>query len=233
MASPADIEEERRLFYVALTRAKRAVGVSFASTRMRNGKHESNAPSRFIREIDTHYVANPLRDSDFDSEEDDDDSGMPFWFRQSSGSRFGGYSTRSTGQAHSSAGYGASGGSRFGTGGYKDYGRSGDARSMRHPSGGQCAARPTCPPRMDKTAPASTTRVVPPVAKPVVIDPNFVPVPMKELYVGERVEHNRFGPGLIKEITGEFPELKAVIDFDNYGTKVLLLKYAKLRPEKK
>ncbi len=241
MASPADIEEERRLFYVALTRAKRAVGVSFASTRMRNGKHESNAPSRFIREIESQYVANPLRDSDFDSEDDDDDSGMPFWFRQSSGSRFGGYSTRSTGQAHSSAGYGASGGSRFGTGGYKDYGRSGEVRSVRQSSGGQCADRAPLaghdralyPSRMEKTAPASTTRVVPPVAKPDVIDPNFVPVPMKELYVGERVEHNRFGPGLIKEITGEFPELKAVIDFDNYGTKVLLLKYAKLRPENK
>ena len=218
MASPADIEEERRLFYVALTRAKRAVGVSFASTRMRNGKHESNAPSRFIREIDTQYVANPLRDSDFDTDDNDDDSGMPFWFRQSSGSRFGGFSTRSTGQTRS-GGYGASGGSSFGTGGYKDYGRSGPTRS--YPS----APKP-------KPAPASTTRVVPPVAKPDVIDPNFVPVPMKELYVGERVEHNRFGPGLIKEITGEFPELKAVIDFDNYGSKVLLLKYAKLRPEK-
>ena len=75
--------------------------------------------------------------------------------------------------------------------------------------------------------------MVPPVAKPDVIDPNFVPVPMTELYEGERVEHNRFGAGIIKEITGTVPELKAVIDFDNYGSKVLLLKYAKLRPEKK
>ncbi len=53
---------------------------------------------------------------------------------------------------------------------------------------------------------------------------------MTELYEGERIEHNRFGAGLIKEITGTVPELKAVIDFDKYGTKVLLLKYAKLRP---
>ena len=220
MASPADIEEERRLFYVALTRAKRYVGVSFASTRMRNGKHESNAPSRFVREIDAQYLANPLSDNDFDSDDDDDNEGMPFWFRQSSGSRFGGFSSRSTG--------------------YNSYGRSGSARSVRQPSDGQCAdraplaghGRALWPSRIEKTAPASTTRVVPPVAKPDVIDPNFVPVPMKELYVGERVEHNRFGPGLIKEITGEFPELKAVIDFDNYGSKVLLLKYAKLRPEK-
>ena len=240
MASPADIEEERRLFYVALTRAKRAVGVSFASTRMRNGKHESNAPSRFIREIDTQYVANPLRDSDFDTDDDDDDSGMPFWFRQSSGSRFGGYSTRSTGQTRSSGGYGASGGSSFGTGGYKDYGRSGPARS--YPSApakgpdrvpqGEPGSGIGWPKAYAQKTPAMTTRVVPPVAKPDVIDPDFVPVPMTELYEGERIEHNRFGAGLIKEITGTVPELKAVIDFDKYGTKVLLLKYAKLRPLK-
>ena len=221
MALPADIEEERRLFYVALTRAKKAVVVSFATTRMRNGKHESNAPSRFVREIDTRYVANPLPEPGY-NDDDDDDSGMPFWFRNSKpdSSLRGGFSTRATG--------------------YNTYGRSGPARSVRQPSAGQCRdraplvghGRALCPPRMGKTAPAVTTSVVPPVAKPDVIDPNFVPVPMKELYEGERVEHNRFGPGLIKEITGEFPELKAVIDFDNYGSKVLLLKYAKLRPEK-
>ena len=60
MASESDIEEERRLFYVAMTRAKTALQLSFASTRMRNGKHESNSPSRFIREVDKKYIANPL-----------------------------------------------------------------------------------------------------------------------------------------------------------------------------
>ena len=60
MASESEIEEERRLFYVAMTRAKKAVRFTFASTRMRNGKHESNSPSRFIREVDPRYIANPL-----------------------------------------------------------------------------------------------------------------------------------------------------------------------------
>ena len=60
MASESDVEEERRLFYVAMTRAKKAVSFSFAQTRMRNGKHESNSPSRFINEVDPAYVANPL-----------------------------------------------------------------------------------------------------------------------------------------------------------------------------
>ncbi len=60
MASESEIEEERRLFYVAMTRAKKAVAFSFAQTRMRNGKHESNSPSRFITEVDPAYIANPL-----------------------------------------------------------------------------------------------------------------------------------------------------------------------------
>lgn len=60
LASETEIEEERRLFYVAMTRAKKAVSFSFAQTRTRNGKHESNQPSRFIREVDSRYIANPL-----------------------------------------------------------------------------------------------------------------------------------------------------------------------------
>ena len=56
---------------------------------------------------------------------------------------------------------------------------------------------------------------------------------MTELYKGERIEHNRFGGGLILEISGTAPELKARIRFDDYGEKLLLLKYAKLRPERK
>ncbi len=63
-----DLEEERRLFYVALTRAKVAVSLTYAQTRMRNGKHESNAPSRFLREIAPQYIQNPLRKEDFHSE---------------------------------------------------------------------------------------------------------------------------------------------------------------------
>ena len=60
---PSDIEEERRLFYVALTRAEKAVTLSYASNRMRWGKSESNDVSRFIREIDNRYLTGsvPMR----------------------------------------------------------------------------------------------------------------------------------------------------------------------------
>ena len=63
-SDPVQIEEERRLFYVALTRAKVAVNLSFAATRMRNGKHEQNSPSRFVKEIDRRYVDNPISDDE-------------------------------------------------------------------------------------------------------------------------------------------------------------------------
>lgn len=86
MASSSDVEEERRLFYVAMTRAEKAVAFSFAQTRTRNGKHEANSPSRFIREVDSQYIANPL--SSAFSEDDDDEPRQAFggWGRPS-GSR--------------------------------------------------------------------------------------------------------------------------------------------------
>ena len=80
LASPSDIEEERRLFYVALTRAKKEVFLSFAQTRMRNGRHESNSPSRFIKEIDPRYIDNPLGKEDFEVRPEEE-SGFGSTFR--------------------------------------------------------------------------------------------------------------------------------------------------------
>ncbi len=60
LISPAELEEERRLFYVAMTRAQKALAVSFADSRMRNGRHESNSPSRFLREVDGSYLSRPI-----------------------------------------------------------------------------------------------------------------------------------------------------------------------------
>ena len=55
-----EIEEERRLFYVAVTRAENAVRLSFSRSRFRWGQYDNNPPSRFIREIDRQYILNPL-----------------------------------------------------------------------------------------------------------------------------------------------------------------------------
>ena len=51
-----EIEEERRLFYVALTRARKFVFLSFANVRYRWGEISISSPSRFIKEIDLCYL---------------------------------------------------------------------------------------------------------------------------------------------------------------------------------
>ena len=202
LLSQKDIEEERRLFYVAITRAGKAVSLSYAGTRMRNGRHESNSPSRFLREIDSQYLDRPLEDDSF----------------------------------------GVSG--AFGSGG--GFGRSGFAQSA-HPSHRERWAPPAHvaaggyarPPK-----PSSESRRPEPARSPIISvpaqskpaytpDPDFVPLPMTEFRVGQRIEHNRFGPGEILDITGTVPELKARVRFDTLGEKLLLLKYAKMRLEKK
>ena len=181
LLTPKDLEEERRLFYVALTRAKKVVGVSFAHTRMRNGKHESNGPSRFLREIAPQYLDKPLRREDFisvgrDQEFSEERSSFTSW---------------------------------------------------RAPQ----QSKPVFQPKPSAPKPSYQPAPKPPLPdnRPPVIDANFVPDPMSSFRVGDRIEHNRFGAGEVLEITGKIPELKAKIHFDQYGDKLLLLKFAKLR----
>lgn len=54
--SQAEVEEERRLLYVAITRAKRFCMLSYASSRFRNGMSITTSPSRFLRDIDLSYI---------------------------------------------------------------------------------------------------------------------------------------------------------------------------------
>ncbi|HXK75695.1 MAG TPA: UvrD-helicase domain-containing protein [Bacteroidaceae bacterium] len=54
--SPRQVEEERRLFYVAITRAERACTLSFAKNRFVHGKSEFHGPSRFLTDIAPEYL---------------------------------------------------------------------------------------------------------------------------------------------------------------------------------
>ena len=188
MLTEPELEEERRLFYVALTRAKKAVALTFAQTRMRNGKHENNAPSRFLREIAPQYIQNPLRKEDFSVERNLDADDTP-------GFRFG----------------------RFGTG-LETVSRPAAVRGDRRPNNPVQVSRPT-------TREAVLNRPLP----PKVPDSEFTPDPMSSFHAGDRIEHNRFGVGKVLLISGEVPDIKARIDFEKYGEKLLLLKYAKIR----
>ena len=58
-ASPRALEEERRLFYVAITRAEEHCFLSYAKTRFRYGKMEFGSPSRFLKDIDVRFLRLP------------------------------------------------------------------------------------------------------------------------------------------------------------------------------
>ncbi len=58
MNTRSELEEERRLFYVALTRAEKQAYLTYAQNRYRWGKLIDSEPSRFIEEIDEQYVEN-------------------------------------------------------------------------------------------------------------------------------------------------------------------------------
>lgn len=65
--SPRAIEEERRLFYVAITRAKENCVLTYAKSRFRNGSTNICSPSRFLMDIDMQYLETPKLHSAFES----------------------------------------------------------------------------------------------------------------------------------------------------------------------
>lgn len=64
VTTPSALEEERRLFYVALTRAEKRIFISFATSRYKNGQIVSSRPSRFVAEIDQDFLEGftPMRE---------------------------------------------------------------------------------------------------------------------------------------------------------------------------
>ena len=181
-----DIEEERRLFYVAITRAEKEVVFSFADQRLINGKASTNPPSRFLSEVSSEYI----RPSDRHLVERNE--------------AFLG------------------GGGKWKSNSFTSTDRRSEASSSR--------------PFVSHASKSSQTSALN-APKPPIIDPDFKAVHPSKLYVGQRVEHNRFGAGVIlrfqdRNIEGVKP--KVIIKFDNYtDDKTLLLGIAKLRPEKK
>lgn len=84
--SSVDLEEERRLFYVALTRAIKRIMISFSLSRFKWGSVTNSTPSRFIKEIDREYLDEPeLLDNPFSAETEEEEEEP----RTAFGKRFG------------------------------------------------------------------------------------------------------------------------------------------------
>ncbi len=213
-----ELEEERRLFYVAMTRARKSLTLSHAQKRMRWGSMESNPPSRFLREIDPAFLNRPLPESTGSAGSGDQAAGQ--WDNTSwgnnAGRRFGDQHKKDT-----AAGNGNTWGSRRNSFYSRQSagGRNGSAEK-------ETTASAKIPEGFRRVKAATAAAPSPRAAS---AGEDFQMADPATLAVGMTVEHDRFGRGRILSLEGEMPNAKAVIDFEFGGSKTLLLKFAKLR----
>lgn len=207
--TPDGFEEERRLFYVALTRAKTAATLSYAEMRFKWGNMEFSRPSCFLREIDPKYLEAKL--------EEEERPVRP----QLSGNKDGGaidelrrqFDFRYKQKPQSSQ-------NRFGTRPQQTYAQ--DRSAFARPG----TEKSTPDPALVQTPRPSTEGM----RRLGVRREESATGAVKggDYAVGQRVEHSKFGAGTILRIEMLATDQKLVVDFGNYGEKTLLAKFAKL-----
>ncbi|WP_295964554.1 UvrD-helicase domain-containing protein [uncultured Alistipes sp.] len=230
------MEEERRLFYVALTRAKVSATISFAEMRFRWGNMEFSHPSRFLREIDPRYIDS---DVDFSAEASRRPAGgdgtsaidelrRRFDYRFQQKRQEG-----AAGRGYEAGGHGAPGGGSYGAGsrfGRPADGESGVARRFaRATPQPQRTAAPD--PALVRTLRPSTEGMRRLGVRPAASGAGTASagVPSAGYEVGQRVEHAIFGAGVVRSIElAQDGDQRLVVEFGNAGTKTLLAKFAKL-----
>lgn len=230
------MEEERRLFYVALTRAKVSATISFAEMRFRWGNMEFSHPSRFLREIDPRYIDS---DVDFSAEASRRPAGgdgtsaidelrRRFDYRFQQKRQEG-----AAGRGYEAGGHGAPGGGSYGAGsrfGRPADGESGVARRFaRATPQPQRTAAPD--PALMRTPRPSTEGMRRLGVRPAASAAGTASagVPSAGYEVGQRVEHAIFGAGVVRSIElAQDGDQRLVVEFGNAGIKTLLAKFAKL-----
>ena len=150
LTSRADLEEERRLFYVAITRAEKKLTLSYAESRYHYGRLKTCEPSRFLKEIDPQFLR------------------------------------------------------------------------VNHSAGREAYATSF----VKNLTPRKPQHINATVHTP---SADFAPSDTSKLVQGMRVEHPKFGFGVVKEVDNTNNERKAKIDFEKVGEKTLLLSFAKLK----
>ena len=231
--SVRELEEERRLLYVAITRAEKHCILTNAKNRFRYGKMEFDNPSRFIDEIDSSLI------------EAQDEMGGSYFGGGSSYDRSASYGERSS--------YGGGYGKRMPW----DQKRRISDRDEDVPEWKRVTSqfRPDPKPASDTSSSSSSSRES-------LSSGNFKSVRALDaarrilgnnrsssvsstssvsssagssssgssfgaLKEGCKIEHQRFGVGVVRKIEGHGENAKATVEFQNSGTKQLLLKYAK------
>jgi len=205
--SRADLEEERRLFYVALTRAEKRATLSWAMSRYKWGQLTAGEQSRFIDEIDPKYLVQPKRR---EAPAMDRDSFASSWVRP------GNTSTRPV-----------AGGTVFG----REPKKAAPTPKPSHspvqrgnaPLPGPGNAPSIDPEKLKKLKRVSST------GAPLEATRSLGHAAPADIAEGVTVEHERFGRGKVLKVEGREPDLKATIFFPSSGQKSLLLRFAKLR----
>ena len=207
--SVRELEEERRLLYVAITRAEKHCILTNAKNRFRYGKMEFDNPSRFIDEIDASLI-----EGGEETPESSFGGGR---------SLFGGYG--------SSSRYGSDGG--YGGRMPWDRDRSGYRRDYQNskPVASQFMADPK-PGFKSVRAVNAVHRIMGDTASSSSVassgsSASKASSAAGSLSEGCRIEHQRFGIGKVLKIEGTGENTKATVEFQNAGTKQLLLKFAK------
>ncbi len=177
-----ELEEERRLFYVAVTRAKQRLWLTYANARYRFGQLVQNEPSRFLAELPDQYLDKSYAGG---------------------GAKNQGFSNLGTAFERMNRGFGET---------------------------AQTEKRYGAPPSKKDTKPAYIS-TIPPVQKIVNHIPteNFEASDTSSLQEGQRVEHQKFGFGMVAKMEGSAHNPVATINFENNGEKKIMLNYAKLR----
>ena len=238
-----ELEEERRLLYVAITRAEKHCILTSAKNRFRYGKMEFGNPSRFIKEIDSAFIQ-----EDSEMPHDDNGFGSSGYGRGSygrGGYGNGGYGGRMPWDNHSISSqfkpdrkdysddeddyrgsgrddfrtsgrddYRSSGGSDFRTSGRGSSGLDGRFKSVR----GLEAAR-----RIMGSSSSSSGSAFGGTSSSA----GSSSAGSGRLVEGAKIEHQRFGVGTVLKLEGSGENAKATVQFVNSGTKQLLLKFAK------
>lgn len=211
------LEEERRLFYVAITRAERYCYLSFARSRYRFGKTEFSNPSRFLQDIDPRYVEMDAQDG--------------FSFGQTRRRNFA--SERVQTELRSSL---SSVSKLCKYEDEDDYGTSYRERHHRAYGEGVGTSSPIVAKVSGLKPLGSVNRQVlmqdtkhGDTEHPVVPPPSASAKGNSELRAGMRIEHERFGMGVVKAVEGSGENTKATVEFQNTGTKQLLLRFARFK----
>ena len=217
-ASLRELEEERRLLYVAITRAEKHCILTNAKNRWRYGKMEFDNPSRFIDEIDSKLIdsQDEAGGSLFGSRADSS-SDQPEWARAQRPRRpwedadQPRYSSRYQNSKPVASQFVADPKPSLSEGNFKS------VRALN-------AAKRYMETHSSHPASRSTGSAASSVSSSAASSAGSSSCGLQE---GMKIEHQRFGRGTVLKIEGTGENTKATVEFVHSGTKQLLLKFAK------